>query len=74
MNDDTTLDRAEIERRSDIRGLVRAAGLAPDDADRLIDAGADLTRAKAEIFDAVQARADTQPITVSTATRAMTLR
>ena len=38
-NDETTLDR------SDIRGLCRAAGLSPEAADDLIDAGADLTRA-----------------------------
>lgn len=62
MKDDTTLDRAEIERRSGIRGLVRAAGLAPEDADKLIDSGADLTRAKAEVFDVIQTRADAQPI------------
>ncbi|MCF6232087.1 MAG: Mu-like prophage major head subunit gpT family protein [Rhodobacteraceae bacterium] len=59
---ETTLDAAEIERRSDIRGLVRAAGLDPEAADDLIDAGADMTRAKAEIYDAIQTRASATPI------------
>jgi HK97 family phage prohead protease len=60
----TTPDAATVEqtRRADIRGLVRAAGLSADVADALIDAGADLTRAKAEIFDYVQERAAARPI------------
>lgn len=60
----TTPDAATVEqtRRADIRGLVRAAGLTPEIADQLIDAGADLTRAKAEIFDHVQTRSAARPI------------
>ncbi|MCB1349289.1 MAG: HK97 family phage prohead protease [Maritimibacter sp.] len=55
-------DDAEKTRRSEIRSLVRAAGLDPQAADDLIDAGADLTRAKAEIFDAQQTRERSAPI------------
>lgn len=55
-------DQAEQTRRSEIRALVRAANLAPQIADDLIDAGADLTRAKAEIFDATQERQRAAPI------------
>lgn len=55
-------EEAERERRNDIRRLVRSAGLASEVADDLIDAGADLTRAKAEVFDAVQAKRRAQPI------------
>ncbi len=65
MNETTTLPDAgavETTRRADIRGLVRAAGLSAEIADTLIDAGADLTRAKAEIFDHVQERAAARPI------------
>lgn len=62
MPTEQTLESAEIERRSDIRGLVRAAGLPDTDADKLIDSGADLTRAKAEVFDATQARTEAAPI------------
>lgn len=55
-------EAAEQTRRSDIRTLVREAGLGPEIADDLIDAGADLTRAKAEVFDAVQERRRSAPI------------
>lgn len=55
-------DDAEMTRRSEIRTLVRSAGLDAQVADSLIDAGADLTRAKAEIFDAQQARQSSAPI------------
>ena len=47
---------AEAQRRSDIRGLVRAAGLGPELADQLIDEEADMTAAKAAVFDAQQTR------------------
>lgn len=55
-------DEAEAQRRSDIRGLVRTAGLGTEVADKLIDAGADMTRAKAEIFDALETRRASAPI------------
>lgn len=58
----TTPDSAEVTRRSDIRALVRNAGLDATVADDLIDAGADLTRAKAEIWDAVQTKRRAAPI------------
>ena len=58
----TAPDDAEKTRRTDIRALVRSAGLGPEVADDLIDAGADLTRAKAEVFDAVQERRRSAPI------------
>lgn len=53
-----TLSPQEVEaqRRSDIRGLVRAAGLGPELADQLIDDEADMTAAKAAVFDAQQTR------------------
>lgn len=57
-----TVDVAEQTRRSEIRSLVRSAGLEPQVADDLIDAGADLTRAKAEIFDAQQTHQRSAPI------------
>ncbi len=60
--DPAPADDAEKTRRSEIRSLVRAAGLEPQVADDLIDAGADLTRAKAEIFDAQQDRQRRAPI------------
>lgn len=47
---------AEAQRRSEIRGLVRAAGLGPELADQLIDEEADMTAAKAAVFDAQQTR------------------
>lgn len=55
-------DVAEQTRRRDIRALVRTAGLDAQVADDLIDAGADMTRAKAELFDAVQDRRRAAPI------------
>jgi hypothetical protein len=55
-------DVAEQTRRRDIRALVRTAGLDAQVADDLIDAGADMTRAKAEIFDAMQDRRRAAPI------------
>ncbi len=51
-----TPEEAEAQRRSDIRGLVRSAGLGADIADQLIDQNADLTAAKAAIFDALVIR------------------
>jgi HK97 family phage prohead protease len=64
MLDDTQPDpaTAEMTRRAEIRALVRSAGLSVETADSLIDAGADITRAKAEVFDAVQPRAAARPI------------
>jgi phage major head subunit gpT-like protein len=59
---DPTEDRPEIERRSEIRGLVRAAGLPGETADDLIDQGADLTAAKAAIYDATQQRRRSAPV------------
>ena len=58
----TTPGQTEKQRRTDIRTLVRTAGLGAEIADDLIDAGADMTRAKAEIFDAVQANDNAAPI------------
>lgn len=58
----TAPDDAEKTRRTEIRTLVRSAGLDAQVADDLIDAGADLTRAKAEVFDAVQERRRAAPI------------
>lgn len=57
-------DAAELEttRRRDIRALVRTAGLDAQVADDLIDAGADMTRAKAEVYDALQERHRAAPI------------
>ena len=55
-------DVAEQTRRRDIRALVRTAGLDAQVADDLIDAGADMTRTKAEIFDAMQDRRRAAPI------------
>lgn len=59
---ETLPDQAEKQRRTEIRSLVRTAGLGSEVADDLIDAGADMIRAKAEIFDAVQSKASTTPI------------
>lgn len=58
----TPVDDTEKNRRTEIRSLVRSAGLEPQIADDLIDAGADMTRAKAEIFDAQQSRQRSAPI------------
>ncbi len=49
-------EETEAQRRSEIRGLVRAAGLGPELADQLIDDEADMTAAKAAVFDAQQTR------------------
>ncbi len=48
--------------RSEIRTLTRSLGLSGEVADDLIDSGADLTRAKAEIFDHLQTRQRATPI------------
>lgn len=52
----------EKQRRADIRALTRQAGLSPEVADDLIDAGADMTAAKAAVFDAVAAKRSAAPI------------
>ena len=62
MPKDLDLDQPDAEtlertRRSDIRTLVRTAGLSADLADTLIDDNADLGTAKASVFDAMQTRA-----------------
>ena len=57
-----TLEEAEAQRRSDIRGLVRSAGLGAEIADQLIDQSADLTAAKAAIFDALDEKRRSQPV------------
>lgn len=57
-----TPEAAEAQRRSDIRGLVRAAGLGSDVADQLVDQNADLTVAKAAIFDAMDSRRRSQSV------------
>ncbi|MBT9385628.1 HK97 family phage prohead protease [Pseudooceanicola sp. CBS1P-1] len=62
VTDTILVDDAEKTRRSDIRTLVRSAGLEPQVADDLIDAGADMTRAKAEVYDALQTRRSATPI------------
>jgi hypothetical protein len=61
QTDEITADRAEIERRSEIRSLCRSAGLADDATDRLIDSGATLADAKAVAFDHMQTRSRTAP-------------
>lgn len=53
---ETSAEEAEAQRRSEFRGLVRAAGLGPELADQLIDTDADMTAAKAAVFDAQQTR------------------
>ncbi|MDJ0630788.1 MAG: Mu-like prophage major head subunit gpT family protein [Rhodobacter sp.] len=57
-----TLEEAETQRRADIRGLVRSAGLGAEIADQLIDQNADLTAAKAAIFDALDEQRRSRPI------------
>lgn len=57
-----TPEELETQRRSDIRGLVRSAGLAPDVADQLIDQNADMTAAKAAVFDAMADQRRSAPI------------
>ncbi|WP_198586153.1 prohead protease/major capsid protein fusion protein [Roseovarius salinarum] len=60
MNDTTTTtpapDEAERQRRQDIRALVRSAGLPGETADDMIDRGADLTEAKAAVYDEMRSR------------------
>ncbi len=53
---------AETQRRSDIRALVRSAGLGAEVADQLIDDDADITAAKAAVFDALEARRRSTPV------------
>lgn len=65
--EDQTLDRAEIQRRSEIRGLCRAAGLGNTETDNLIDTGATVAEAKATLWDHVQTRSASRPI-IRTAT------
>lgn len=54
-------EEVERNRRSEIRTLVRSAGLDPTVADELIDANADMNAAKAAVFDAMQARRSAAP-------------
>lgn len=54
-------EEVERNRRSEIRTLVRSAGLDPTVADELIDANADMNTAKAAVFDAMQARRSAAP-------------
>ncbi len=56
----TTANRAGINGQ--IRTMLRAAGLDVATADRLIDDGADLDRARAAVFDAMLARSGTRPL------------
>ena len=60
----STPDAATVERtrRSEIRTLVRNLGLTPEVGDDLIDSGADMTRVRAELFDAMQERTRSGPI------------
>lgn len=58
----TSPEELETQRRSDIRGLVRSAGLAPDVADQLIDQNADMTAAKAAVFDALGEQRRSAPV------------
>lgn len=55
-------EEAEAQRRSDIRGLVRSAGLGPELADQLIDQEADMTAAKAAVFDTMEATRRSAPV------------
>lgn len=55
-------EETETQRRTDIRGLVRSVGLAPDVADQLIDQNAGMTAAKAAVFDALEERRRTAPV------------
>ena len=52
----------ETQRRSDIRGLVRSAGLGPELADQLIDQEADMTAAKATVFDSLEQSRRSAPV------------
>lgn len=51
----------EKQRRAEIRALTRSAGLSAEVADDLIDSGADMTAAKAAVFDAVSAKRSAAP-------------
>lgn len=57
-----TPEEAETQRRTEIRGLVRSAGFVPELADQLIDAGSDVTAAKAAVFDAMEEKRRSQPV------------
>ncbi len=59
---DQTPQEIETARRAEIRGLVRSANLGNDIADALIDSGADVTRVRSELFEAMQTRAAAAPI------------
>jgi phage major head subunit gpT-like protein len=65
--EDQTLDRAEIDRRSEIRGLCRGHGLDDAAIDRLIDAGATIEEAKAACLDHLATRSASRPV-IRTAT------
>ncbi len=71
MEDTTTTapdpQGAEQQRRSDIRALVRSAGLGVELADQLVDDGATLDEAKGRCFDAMQTRSRSRPVIRSTA-------
>lgn len=56
-----TRQQVEQTRRTEIRGLVRAAGLDAETADDLIDQDASITEAKAAILDATQERTRQAP-------------
>lgn len=58
--DDSTGTRAKINRQ--IRSMCRSAGLGATIANRLIDNGADLNRARAEVFDAMLSRSGGRPL------------
>ena len=61
-----TPEELETQRRSDVRGLVRSAGLAPNVgeplADQLIDQNADMNAAKAAVFDAMADQRRSAPV------------
>lgn len=60
-NDPPAVTAEEKQRRTEIRALTRSAGLSADVADDLIDLGADMTAAKAAVFDAVSAKRSAAP-------------
>jgi len=62
MPETVSPEAAELQRRSDIRALFRNANLPPEEADALIDSGADLDAAKAAAWDAQQSRRRSQPV------------
>lgn len=55
------LEADEKKRRAEIRALTRSAGLPSETADELIDSGADMTAAKAAVFDAMSAKGRSAP-------------